>query len=204
MGARSEAAPHDSPPSLRSDWGHRIRIALSNSYWPMLWPSPRTAALTLTLAGSALSLPSPTGTQPWTGFAAADGAPPLRRHVLRPATFERTIERDVARGRTVLTVADRSDVERTEAHGLETWSETSRRYLIADDRPDQAGMTIERKLGIGRGDWRATTEVAVDFSGTEETFRWSVSLSARVGGRRLAHRRFTGEVDRSRGTRDNP
>ena len=37
--------------------GNRMRIALSTSYWPIVWPSPRPAVLTLDLAGSSLSLP---------------------------------------------------------------------------------------------------------------------------------------------------
>ena len=38
--------------------GHRIRLALSNTYWPMLWPSAHAGSLTLTLSGSKLSLPT--------------------------------------------------------------------------------------------------------------------------------------------------
>ena len=35
--------------------GHRLRVAISTAYWPMVWPSP--GAATLTLTSGALLLP---------------------------------------------------------------------------------------------------------------------------------------------------
>ena len=37
--------------------GHRIRIAVSTSYWPIAWPSPEAVILTLRTGNSALYLP---------------------------------------------------------------------------------------------------------------------------------------------------
>lgn len=37
--------------------GHRLRLALSTAYWPILWPLPRTAAVELRLQPSRLEIP---------------------------------------------------------------------------------------------------------------------------------------------------
>jgi putative CocE/NonD family hydrolase len=37
--------------------GHRLRLAISNAYWPLIWPSPFKDTLKLELVGSHLSLP---------------------------------------------------------------------------------------------------------------------------------------------------
>jgi uncharacterized protein len=37
--------------------GHRIGLSLSSSYWPIAWPSPETAVLTLELGATTLVLP---------------------------------------------------------------------------------------------------------------------------------------------------
>jgi uncharacterized protein len=37
--------------------GHRIRLAVSESLWPLVWPSPQVATLTLSLPTSSLQLP---------------------------------------------------------------------------------------------------------------------------------------------------
>jgi hypothetical protein len=37
--------------------GSRIRVAISESLWPLVWPSPKVATLTITQGSSSLSLP---------------------------------------------------------------------------------------------------------------------------------------------------
>jgi predicted acyl esterase len=37
--------------------GNKIRIAISNAYWPIVWPSPEADILSIHCGGSALSLP---------------------------------------------------------------------------------------------------------------------------------------------------
>ena len=37
--------------------GHRIRLAISTCYWPLAWPAPEAATLTLTTGASTLTLP---------------------------------------------------------------------------------------------------------------------------------------------------
>lgn len=37
--------------------GHRVAVSLSSTYWPIAWPSPELATLTVDCAGSALVLP---------------------------------------------------------------------------------------------------------------------------------------------------
>ncbi|HYV17542.1 MAG TPA: CocE/NonD family hydrolase [Verrucomicrobiae bacterium] len=37
--------------------GHRLRLAVSNAMWPMIWPTPSTMTTTLALAGTRLVLP---------------------------------------------------------------------------------------------------------------------------------------------------
>ena len=37
--------------------GHRIRLAISSSYWPMIWPAPEVARIKVRLAGTSLTLP---------------------------------------------------------------------------------------------------------------------------------------------------
>src|SRR6185295_14037567 len=78
--------------------GHRIRIAISTTYWPIAWPSPEPATLTIFAGASALDLPlrepdpaadaqaaPPPGAQP----------PPLKVTTLASGGERRSITRDV-------------------------------------------------------------------------------------------------------------
>ena len=37
--------------------GHRVRVAISTTYWPMVWPAPEPVTLRLTTGASVLELP---------------------------------------------------------------------------------------------------------------------------------------------------
>jgi putative CocE/NonD family hydrolase len=37
--------------------GHRLRVSISTSYWPLVWPAPEPATVTITTGSSALHLP---------------------------------------------------------------------------------------------------------------------------------------------------
>ncbi|MBE1874121.1 CocE/NonD family hydrolase [Myceligenerans pegani] len=37
--------------------GHRLRVSISTSYWPLIWPAPEPATVTITTSSSALYLP---------------------------------------------------------------------------------------------------------------------------------------------------
>ncbi|MGR3197292.1 MAG: CocE/NonD family hydrolase, partial [Paracoccus sp. (in: a-proteobacteria)] len=41
--------------------GHRIRLSVGTAYWPIVWPAPYAATLTLDLSGACLSLPRRAG-----------------------------------------------------------------------------------------------------------------------------------------------
>src|SRR5690606_38631754 len=56
--------------------GHRLRIAVSTSYWPFLWPEPEPT--TVTISGGHLDLPvRPTATGDETSFPEPVTAPAL-------------------------------------------------------------------------------------------------------------------------------
>ncbi len=43
--------------------GHRIRVALSTTYWPMIWPGPDVATVTLFAGSGVLLLPERAGAE---------------------------------------------------------------------------------------------------------------------------------------------
>ncbi|GAB5468354.1 MAG: CocE/NonD family hydrolase [Rhodospirillales bacterium] len=158
--------------------GHRIRLALSTSYWPLLWPARAPVSLDLEAEGSHLDLPLlPATAEPWARFGPADGAEPQPRSQLAPASGTRRVTRDIAEQSSSYQVSDRAAHTRKLADGLETWGETTRRYSVADADPAAASMEIDRKLGVGRPGCWLSTRVQVSFAGEPEAFRSQVKLS---------------------------
>ncbi len=182
----------------RFEKGHRIRLALSTAYWPMLWPAPTNGALTLELKGSSLNLPLlPAAASDWNDFGPADGCTPLPRSVLSEASFERTYTRDVANRSTEFIINDVADHERSDTNGIETTGSTLRTYVVRDESPEEASMHIVRNIGVGRGEWQTSTQVEVLFTGTADEFTWDLKLVARHGNRTVVKKQFSGRAPRS-------
>jgi hypothetical protein len=84
--------------------GNRLRVAVSTSYWPVVWPSPEPVRLSLFAGASALELPV-RPPRPADGdlrpFPPPEAAPPLDFTDLEPGGFHRRIERDAETGALV-------------------------------------------------------------------------------------------------------
>ena len=137
--------------------GHRLRLALSNSYWPWVWPSP--APVILTLTGGALTVPLVEGALPEVTFDSPDSPPPLRLHTLSPGVETRRRAIDMITGVETITVTSDSGETRNPDHGLATRATMVETWAIHPDDPLSASCDIEWTQRFTRGDWSVETEV---------------------------------------------
>jgi uncharacterized protein len=152
--------------------GHRIRLALSTTYWPMIWPSPEKA--TLTIFGGTLDLPvRPT--------RAADALPPL------PGAETATPERP-----TVV----RPGVVRIDRLGLEVATAGKFAFDIRDDDPLSATAEMHRSETLSREGWQVRIESQMRLSCTREAFLLRATLRAWEGTREVCHREWDRSIPR--------
>jgi putative CocE/NonD family hydrolase len=153
--------------------GHRIRLALSTAYWPMIWPAPETA--TLSIFGGTLDLPvRPT--------QAADAAlPPL------PGPETATPERP-----TVI----RPGLVRIDRLGLELATEGKFAFDITDDDPLSATAEMQRTETIQRDAWQVRIETRMRLSCTRDAFLLRASLRAWEGTSEVCHREWDRSIPR--------
>ena len=139
--------------------GHRIRVALSTSYWPISFPMPEPVLMTVF-----------TGAPPWScrcarraegcraqRLPAAAGATPLAQTVLRKG--------DAAAGRAhPRHRRERLHPSRGHRHLSDRCdrpddrSDQDRHLRIKTDDPLSADITIKWTQKLARGDWRVRTE----------------------------------------------
>ncbi len=175
--------------------GHRLRLALSNSYWPFLWPAPEAAALRL--EGGSLDLPVHSGTSgdewaPPPPVAAPDRA--VIRHA--PERAARRIERDLIAGTVTLVIEDDAGRVEDAAHGLVTASSVTERWTIRPDDPASAEAVIVWKQALERGDIRLSTRAEARLSGDSRSLRHTARLEAWEGDVRIFERDFDEAVPR--------
>ncbi len=174
--------------------GHRLRLALSNSYWPFVWPSPQAGRLVLT--GGCLDLPvhAPSGNE-WTP-PAPEMAAPWKHRVLRPGGTRRRIETDLITGKVALVVQDDlGDVENL-SHGLRTGETMSELWEIHPDDPLSARAVHVWEQRLSRGDWSVRTRAEAEMTGTATHLRMTARLQAWEGEAIVFEREFDAEVDR--------
>ena len=160
--------------------GHRPRLALSNSYWPFVWPSPEAVALTVT-AGS-LDLPVHDGSGPEWQPPEAEMAKPCSHRVLRPRSDTRRVEVDALTGqRSLIVEVDEGDCENLD-HGLISGETLTECWSILPDDPLSARVAIRYEQRLSRADWRVRTLVESEMTATVEDFRMQARLTAWEGG----------------------
>jgi uncharacterized protein len=147
--------------------GHKIRIAVSTAYWPMVWPSAAPVLLSLRTGESRVDLPVRPlrkGEAAPPAFPPAEIAPPARTKVIVPASSGRRVERDIATGRWTMRLLEDGGLYRIEAIDLEVGDGMNCEYTIQEDDPLSANATWNWHSIRRREGWnveiRSTTRLA--------------------------------------------
>nr|WP_205518763.1 CocE/NonD family hydrolase [Pseudotabrizicola algicola] len=173
--------------------GHRLRLALSNSYWPFLWPSPAQGQLTLT--EGRLSLPVHQGGGTWTP-PEPEAAPAWRHRVLRAGQSRRVVETDLIRGtRALCVLEDGGDVENLD-HGLCSGETMTERWEIHPDDPLSARATHVWEQRLSRGDWRVRTKARAVMTADAGHLHMEAELTAWEGDQVVFSRKYNEKVKR--------
>jgi hypothetical protein len=146
--------------------GHKIRLAISTTYWPMIWPTP--AKSTVTLFGGTLDLPI-------RAADALDALPPL------PDPEMAVPERP-----TVL----RPGVVYLDRIGLELGAESKSTFQVEDDDPLSAVAELSRAETIARDAWRVRIETRIRLCCTRDAFLLRATLRAHDGSSEVCHREW--------------
>jgi hypothetical protein len=184
--------------------GERIRLALSTSCWPIVWPSPAPVTLTLHAGASRLVLPErPPRAEDATlvPFEPPEAGPPTPITVLEPARFERRITRDVMTGTHVLEMTGDGFLGpgrrfRFDATGMTLSHGIHKRCSIHPDDPLTAEVEFIETMEFERGDWRVVLDTRTRLTSTATTFRLEAEAKARHGDEVVFERSWTTEEPR--------
>jgi putative CocE/NonD family hydrolase len=178
--------------------GHRLRIAVSTTYWPIIWPSPEAVTLSLFAGVSTISLPvrAPRAEDAAVTWQPAEGAPPLERTWQRPADSYRTVTHDAATGEMVISSLNDTGRSTILPHGLETESIQREVYRIQARDPLSASVEVSCTLAVGRGDWQTRADSRTVMTATKTEFVIDATLDAFEGDTRVASRTWSTRIPR--------
>ena len=184
--------------------GHRIRVAISTSYWPIVWPSPDPVPLRVLAADSALTLPVRPASE--ADAALAPFAPPDQAESnaadAEPGVFAHSVQHDAATGLRVETIRIDADeagaplVTLVPGAEVETGHGIVERFTIRDDDPLSARIEIEHRTVRRRPGWETRVEVRTSQWMTPKAFRLEAELVAHENGALVATRRWDETIPR--------
>ncbi|MEO9650753.1 MAG: CocE/NonD family hydrolase [Roseobacter sp.] len=163
--------------AYRLPQGHRLRISVSTSYWPLIWPSPEAAELTL--SGGTVNLPlRRTATREECTFEPPAAADPWEPETLREAKNSRHRVVDMSTGIVSLVIEDDFGKIRDADHGLIAGSIARERWQIHPDDPLSARGSCHWSEEMERGDIKLRTETHSSMWSDAENFYLTARLEA--------------------------
>jgi predicted acyl esterase len=156
--------------------GHKVRLALSTAYWPMIWPSPEKA--TLQIFDGTLDLPQrpPQATDALLSpLPGPESAPPEKPTIIRHGDVR---------------------IERIDRIGLELGTESKSRLHVEEDDPQGAVAELRRTWTMSRAAWQIRIETQMRLSSSRDTFLLQGGLRAWEGGNELCSRDWDRSIRR--------
>ena len=181
--------------------GHRLRVAISTSYWPQLWPSPAPVTLTVDCGSSRLHLPvrnaGPDDVLLHT-FEPPVAAPTSPGRETRPGSFRRCFNQEVESGKVAM-VMDKdyggfhfSEIDLTaDVAAHET-------YRLDPADPLTATAEIRYHHELSRDGWQVRTETWSSLRCTRTHFHVTARLDAFENGQRVFSTEDAFEILRDR------
>ena len=156
--------------------GHKVRLAVSTAYWPMIWPSPETA--TVQIFAGTLDLPQ---RSPNVADAKLSPFPePETASPENPTIFPR----------------DGVRIERIDRIGLESGTQNKTEYRVEENDPLSAVAELSHTQTLSRNEWQIRVETRMRLSSTGNVFLLQGSLRAFEGPNELCHRDWNRSIPR--------
>lgn len=179
--------------------GHRIRLAISSAYWPIIWPSPERVTLTLFTGASQLQVPV---RRPQASDAQLPklpepvAAPVTPTTTLSPGRLERSILIDQVTGEVTHRVLIDGGVFgpigkiRFETIGMEVRHLSERIYRVHPDDPNSAKAIMTQTYEMGRGTWQVRVRAGAEMTSTTSSFELNSWIEAYEGNQSIYRREW--------------
>ena len=182
--------------------GSCIRVAIQTSFWPIAWPSPRQATLSVRSGDSQIELPIfsqdpqelPVAELPLPEQSSIEP----RSHVEPAKPKATSIIKDVDSGLTTVRIDKDSGLTRLENHGLIYGNSSRVEYSIRDDDPNSARSEFWSTMRMARELWSIKTKTHTKLTCDDKNFLIEADVTALEGNVIVFSRKWTQKMPRSK------
>jgi hypothetical protein len=177
--------------------GHRIRLSISTSYWPMIMPPPEKVTAKIKLGASTyLTLPIRSDS------SMIEVPEPENLNLLPeytchlPPAHRRSVEKDVQNNMTHYRVYDDTGDYEMPVNGMRTRHTHEECWSIAPDDPLTSTATSTYTCYMSRGDWKIRTVSESSLHCDRENFFLQATVTAWEGENKVSNRRWEQTIKR--------
>lgn len=180
--------------------GHRLRMTISTSYWPLAWPPPEPVQLSVFTAASSLHLPirsdsADDGTAPHP-FSEPEGTEPITVTQIEDGTERWTVSRDLTNYESAVEIIKDQGVVHFDDIDLNLTRRAQERYSSTGNDVTSAYGQTEWQMSFERGDWKTTTNTRTVLTADTTNFYLHAELDAYEGDDRVASYNWNRTVPR--------
>ncbi|WP_330603609.1 CocE/NonD family hydrolase [Mogibacterium timidum] len=182
--------------------GHRIRVSIANSFWPMIWPSPELATLKLDLSTARFTLPIFSGEDTEGPSEKVYSAPLTPMTTLSEGIVERKIEYDLVNDSWISITNGvggvfGEGVYRFDDIGTIVEHNLKRELTLSNKDPLSAKYRIIQKMRNGRDGWLTDCDIDVTQTSDKEYFYITGFMDASINGEHVFHREYNSKIPRN-------
>ena len=166
--------------------GHRLRLAIQNQFWFVLWPQPECSLITLASGTSRLRLPvrPPSPRDADVRFERPEIAPPAEAETIREGSASKIVEDDLSTGVRTIRMANDFGAWRIRDRAIESSGRSTDTMTIHPGDPLSAKLETETawsfKSGPADVSGIARTELTADAADFHLTWRVEVREAGEV------------------------
>lgn len=177
--------------------GHRLRLSLSTSYFPIAWPTPEPVTLSVIPGESELLLPLRSGPGPrLADFDPPRAGAPLEVSYHESPRSEWRVGQDLDTGRITIEVRDHEGAATIEPHQFFHSAEGRERYSVLPNDPQSAEGEVTWVHEMSRDGWAVRTETWTRLTSDAENFHISATLRAWCDGTLEREHDFAASIPR--------
>ncbi|MDB9999210.1 CocE/NonD family hydrolase [Porticoccaceae bacterium] len=161
--------------------GNRLRLSISTSYWPMIWPSPEPVSLEIQTGRGSLSLPT-RGTINRCSRAPLypnAGAQVDAKHTsITKGKYTNDVHYDPIEG--IHEITKKWESGERNLHPIDTVKSSSGSEIvkISAGNPLSASYVVTQEVALSRDDWDISLRSSAEITATKENFNIEIQLEA--------------------------
>jgi putative CocE/NonD family hydrolase len=179
--------------------GHKIRVSISTSYWPIAWPSPANATVTVRAGVSFIELPvrrDQLADMKLKPLPPPERPAPLAVRVIEKGGEMREVKRDIETGRIDSHVQENGGTIQFDDTGWTMRACQDQYYSILPHDPLSARAETAWSVRFSRGAWNVETRTRTVMTATATHFRINATLDAFEGEGRIFIKSWNLEIPR--------